>query len=157
VAVIFNNTQAGGGITINLTESQVCRIFKGTINNWSQLGYPSKAIKIVIRNDGSGTSFAFSNHLSKVCPDSNIGTTVTGFSTQSTFASAFPGGVSPANVINDATTAGNGGVVNKVFATDGAIGYAEIGDAINRASIDPGHPQLGYAKIKLKLGNNPAT
>lgn len=173
IAVVYNNVQTGttiGAKPISLTESQVCQIFSGAINNWSQLGFPSKPIKLVIRSDDSGTSFSFSNHLSKVCSDSAIGTTVSGFSTQSTFKNAFPGGASgapglpgsTATVIGDdsseaASTSGNGGVVTTVFATDGAIGYAEISDAVNRASIDPSHPNLQYAAIQRKGGINAAT
>jgi phosphate transport system substrate-binding protein len=145
IAVVFRNSQVGGGPS--LTTSEVCRIFSGAINNWSQLGYPAKPIQVVYRSDSSGTSFGYSNHLSAVCPTA-LGGGVAGFSTNQVFTAAFPGGVPPAGAIGQS---GNGGVVNFVNANDGSIGYAELSDAIY------GVQNVEYFKIARGAGINPAT
>jgi len=126
IAVVFANSDVTS--TFNLTESQVCQIWKGTISNWNQINtsYPSKAIKLVYRSDDSGTSFNFSNHLSKVCPTA-IPTTVSGFSTQSTFVNTYPSATPPTGAIG---ASGNGAIVTAVQANDGSIGYAEVEDAV---------------------------
>jgi ABC-type phosphate transport system substrate-binding protein len=162
IAVVYN--QAGQSGTLNLTESQICQIFSGAINDWHQLNSAIASpapITLVYRSDSSGTSFNFSNHLSYVCPTA-VPNAVTGFSTQSTFAGAFPGGTP---VTGSQTGSGNGGVVSQVQAIAGSIGYAEVEDAILRGnfttnnavkfasvSIQPdtkitnGHPGVTYHK-----------
>jgi len=71
---------------------------------------PDQAISVVHRSDGSGTTFIFSNYLSKVSPDwkSTVGE---GTSLQ------WPTGVGGK---------GNEGVANYVSRIDGAIGYVEF-------------------------------
>lgn len=119
--------------TLNLTTAQVCDIFSGVVTNWSALGLPAKAIKVVYRSDNSGTTFAFTNYLANKCNISQGGTipnraggsaawqTNQGYTTAAPPPSPLPGAV-PA--------AGNNDLVNKVFdpLNDGAIGYADPGD-----------------------------
>ncbi|WP_299695490.1 substrate-binding domain-containing protein [Hydrocarboniphaga sp.] len=142
---VIANTPGTGLSTVYLTEAEVCNVFAGKITNWSQLAKPNgtayqgKPIKLVYRSDSSGTSFGFSNHLNWVCSDAALAQTLapvastlpfpvaSNFSVQSTFASAFPGGVVPANAI---AASGNPGVASVVDATDGAFGYVEAANAV---------------------------
>jgi phosphate transport system substrate-binding protein len=155
IAIIYNNSSLTK--QLNLTESQICQIWAGQITNWSQLGAAALPIKLVYRADGSGTSFGFSNHLSYVCPSTVYSqpTQVSGFSTQSAFVSAFVGGVAPAGSI---AATGNGGVTSTVNSTPGAIGYAEVANAISTAKFDPA-AAVQYATVSLFTGGkkkNPA-
>ena len=151
IAVIYNNP-AVKAASLPLSESKICRIFSGEINNWKQLGpYPSKPIKVVFRSDGSGTSFAFSNHLSKVCPTAEP-IAVTGFKTNQTFSSAFPV-AAPAGSIGAPQ---NGGVTTAVSTTDGAIGFADVADTSERIRLNPSI-SLKFASVVRKDGINPAT
>lgn len=167
VAVVYNNADLGK-TQLNLTQSDVCGIFSGSITNWSQLTHtpkmatiPSKTITLVYRSDGSGTTFSFTNYLSKVCGSlaATGDTAVTGFQTTDTFGGTATSGGSQ-KAFTGFTTAssgvtspagftganGNGNVVQTVSATDGAIGYAEIADALARAKVSGGS-NLKYASI----------
>ena len=156
VAVVYNNADLGK-VQLNLTRSDICGIFSGQITNWTQLAghtpkfkgtLTSKPIKLVYRSDGSGTTFSFTNHLSKVCSSlSNPGdTAVTGFKTTDTFQGGSNLTNSPAAYLTSAqlTSAsasgqsGNGAVVGYVANSDGAIGYAEVADAVSRAKLSGG-------------------
>lgn len=130
VAIVYNNPSVAMG-KFKLDEATLCGIWRGNITNWNQIkkvphdagsaSWPAKAITLVHRSDSSGTTFAFSNHMNWVCgaPFFNVG---------STFPGVFPGGVNPPGAIVT-NGSGNPGVVAKVQSTDGAIGYAESGDA----------------------------
>jgi phosphate transport system substrate-binding protein len=93
-------------------------IYLGKVTEWDDpaikklnpnVKLPHQAINTVHRSDGSGTTFNFTNYLSKVSPEwkSNVGegTTV-----------SWPGGVGGK---------GNPGVASIVQQSDGSIGYAE--------------------------------
>lgn len=156
IAVTFKNSDIPPARIVEFTESQVCQIFSGAISNWAQLGFPSKAIKVIYRSDGSGTSFSFSNHLSAVCPTA-VPNAVAGFSTQGTFNLAFPGGVAGAPTGSIAAS-GNPGVTNTIAANEGAIGYAELSDGLSKNSV--GANSVAFASIKLrpntpKVGTTP--
>ena len=94
-------------------------IYLGTIRNWddpaikarnSGMKLPSKAITAVHRSDGSGTTYQFTDYLSKVAPDfkSQVGV---GKSV------AWKGGVG---------ASGNQAVAQAVKTTENAIGYVEL-------------------------------
>jgi phosphate transport system substrate-binding protein len=96
----------------------LAKIFLGEITAWDdpaikalnpQLKLPGEAIIVVHRSDGSGTTFNFTNYLSKVSEtwNSKIGFEVT---------IEWPVGVG---------AKGNKGVAGEVADTDGAIGYVE--------------------------------
>ena len=96
----------------------LAKIFLGEIKTWDDPGIkklnphaklPSQAIAIVHRSDGSGTTFVFTDYLSKVSPDwkSKVG---------SNTAVEWPAGIG---------AKGNEGVANNVGQTQGAIGYVE--------------------------------
>src|SRR5450755_2705124 len=94
-------------------------IFQGKITKWDdpaiaklnpKAKLPATAIAVVHRSDGSGTTFNFTNYLSKVSPDwkSKVG---------SATAVEWPIGIG---------AKGNEGVANNVATTRGAIGYVEF-------------------------------
>jgi phosphate transport system substrate-binding protein len=94
------------------------KIYLGTITSWDDAAIkalnpkatlPSTAIAVVHRADGSGTTFNFTNYLSKVSPDwsSKVG---------SATSVDWPTGIG---------AKGNDGVANNVAGTKGAIGYVE--------------------------------
>jgi phosphate transport system substrate-binding protein len=96
----------------------LAKIYLGTITSWDdaaikalnpKLTLPATAIAVVHRADGSGTTFNFTNYLSKVSPDweSKVG---------SATSVEWPGGIG---------AKGNDGVANNVAGTKGAIGYVE--------------------------------
>jgi phosphate transport system substrate-binding protein len=116
VPVVNLKGVASGQIT--LTPKQLADIYLGKIAKWNDaalksnnpgVALPDQAISVVHRSDGSGTTFIFTNYLSKVSPDwkSSVGE---GTSVK------WPTGVGGK---------GNEGVANYVGRIDGAIGYVE--------------------------------
>ncbi|MGA2492643.1 MAG: phosphate ABC transporter substrate-binding protein PstS [Roseiarcus sp.] len=96
----------------------LAKIYLGTITKWNdpaikvlnaKVNLPDLAIAVIHRADGSGTTFNFTDYLSKVSPDwqSKIG--------ESTSVE-WPVGIG---------AKGNDGVANNVAGTKGAIGYVE--------------------------------
>jgi phosphate transport system substrate-binding protein len=96
----------------------LANIFLGKVKSWDDaaikklnpgLKLPAQAIAVVYRSDGSGTTFNFTNYLSKVSADwkSNVG---------SNTAVEWPVGLG---------AKGNEGVANNVAQTKGAMGYVE--------------------------------
>jgi phosphate transport system substrate-binding protein len=96
----------------------LAKIFLGEIKTWDdpaikklnpKLKLPSQAIVVVHRSDGSGTTFIWTDYLSKVSEawKSNVGANT---------AVEWPTGLG---------AKGNEGVANNVLQTKGAIGYVE--------------------------------
>jgi phosphate transport system substrate-binding protein len=96
----------------------LAKIYLGEITKWDDptikklnpnARLPSQAIALVHRSDGSGTTFIFTNYLSKVSSDwkSKVG---------SNTSVEWPGGIG---------AKGNEGVANNVTNTKGSIGYVE--------------------------------
>ena len=109
----------------------LANIFLGKITKWDDpaiaklnpgVKLPSQAIVVVHRSDGSGTTFIFTNYLSKVSADwkSQVGAST---------AVEWPVGIG---------SKGNEGVANNVSQTKGAIGYVEYAYALQNkmASVD---------------------
>jgi phosphate transport system substrate-binding protein len=103
---------------LTLDGPTVAKIFLGEIKTWNDPAIaklnpsaklPSQAIAVVHRSDGSGTTFLFTDYLSKVSPDwkSKVGANT---------AVEWPGGIG---------AKGNEGVANNVAQTKGSIGYVE--------------------------------
>jgi len=101
-----------------LDGSTLANIFLGKITKWDDpaiaklnpsVKLPSQAIAVVHRSDGSGTTFNFTNYLSKVSADwkTNVGENT---------AVEWPVGIG---------SKGNEGVAAGVSQTKGAIGYVE--------------------------------
>jgi len=138
-----------GGISIvynipNLNErlylsgDVICDIYLGKIEKWNderikklnpKINLPNLKITPVRRSDGSGTTFVFTNYLSKVCPEwkdkVGYGTSVN-----------WPAGIG---------AKGNEGVSNYVKQNIGTIGYVEYAYAIEN--------NLNYAYVNNKKGN----
>jgi phosphate transport system substrate-binding protein len=94
-------------------------IFLGKVWKWNDprlvaanphLDLPAKLIQPVVRRDGSGTTYAFSNHLSTISP---------------TWRDEGPGTGILLNWPNAMTGNGNQGVAHKIKISHGAIGYIE--------------------------------
>ncbi|HML29477.1 MAG TPA: phosphate ABC transporter substrate-binding protein PstS [Hyphomicrobium sp.] len=96
----------------------LAKIYLGEITAWNDpaiaklnpgVKLPSDAIAVVSRSDGSGTTFVWTNYLSKVSPEfkQKVG---------SNTSVQFPVGIG---------AKGNEGVANNVMQTKGAIGYVE--------------------------------
>jgi phosphate transport system substrate-binding protein len=96
----------------------LANIFLGKITKWDDpaiqklnpnVKLPSNAIVVVHRSDGSGTTFIFTDYLSKVSQDwaDNVGAST---------SVQWPAGIG---------AKGNEGVANNVIQTKGAIGYVE--------------------------------
>lgn len=105
-----------GDITID--GPTLAKIYLGEIKTWDDAALkklnpnvklPSQAIALVHRSDGSGTTFIFTNYLSKVSPDwkSKVG---------SNTSVEWPAGIG---------AKGNEGVANNVSQTKGSVGYVE--------------------------------
>jgi len=64
------------GCDVKMTQTQLADAFLGKITNWSEFGCADKAITIVHRSDGSGTTKGFTNSLSAFSPEwkENVGT-----------------------------------------------------------------------------------
>ena len=108
---------------LRLNGSVLADIFLGNIKKWNEAGIkvlnpqvklPDQAITVVHRADGSGTSFIWTNYLSKVSPDWK---TKIGEGT----APNWPAGVGGK---------GNEGVASYVKQIDGSIGYVEFAYAL---------------------------
>ncbi|HHW4678149.1 MAG TPA: phosphate ABC transporter substrate-binding protein PstS [Xylella sp.] len=108
---------------LRITGTLLADIFLGKISKWNDkaivavnpgLNLPDTKINIVHRSDGSGTTFNFSNYLSKVSPEwkKKVGE---GTSVQ------WPGGVGGK---------GNEGVASYVQQIKGSIGYIELAYAL---------------------------
>ena len=106
IAVAYNNA----GCELKLTQGQLAGIFLGSIKNYSELGCDSKAIKIVHRSDGSGTTYNFTKHLSAISPEwkDNVGADK---------SVQWPSGIG---------AKGNEGVSAQLQQIDGGIGYVEL-------------------------------
>ncbi len=122
---------------VKLTGALIAEIYLGKVKMWNDpaiaklnpgVGLPNQAISAVNRSDGSGTTFLFTNYLSKVSPEwkSTIGEGT---------AVKWPTGVGGK---------GNEGVANYVARIDGSIGYVEYAYAKQN--------KLSYAQMINKDG-----
>jgi phosphate transport system substrate-binding protein len=123
---------------LKLDGATLAGIFTGNVKKWNDpriatlnpgLSLPDKAIAPVYRSDGSGTTFVFTDYLSKVDPEfkQKVG---------SGTAVQFPIGIGGK---------GNEGVSAMTGRTDGAIGYVEYAYALQN--------KLAYAQMKNRDGN----
>jgi phosphate transport system substrate-binding protein len=134
VVPIYNLQGIGGGL--KFSPDVLADIYLGKISNWSDgriakdnpgVKLPSTEIFVVHRSDGSGTSYIFTDYLSKVSGDWKSGPG-TGTSP------SWPRGIG---------AKGNQGVAGMVRQTPGAIGYVELIYALQN-------------KIEAGLVRNPA-
>ena len=134
-AITYNLPSVGSGLVLD--GETLADIYLGKITKWNDsriaklnpgITLPNKAILVCHRSDGSGTSFIFTNYLSKVSKEWKE---KVGFST----AVNWPVGLGGK---------GNEGVSGLVKQTKGAIGYVELAYAITN--------KLPYAKMKNRDG-----
>ena len=126
------NLSKNGAVT--LTDSDLCGIFSGKIQNWSQTSFagkiPDNQIQVVYRSDGSGTSFLLLNHLSAVCTTKNssfpanpMKAGAVAINVSTTFANVFlapPDGAAPQSVpANFLGESGSSGIANYLAGTGG--------------------------------------
>ena len=130
ISIFYNNPDTGS-TQIHLTDANICGMVLGTITNWSQLGFPSRALSFVYRSDGSGTTFSFSNHIQAVCGSSLI-------STNQQFTGAPGNDVVDTPPPGSVGASGNPGVVTQIAGNVGSIGYAEAANALGARN-----PSLG--------------
>lgn len=109
----------GVGNDLKFAPDVLADLYMGKITNWNDariardnpgVKLPNQEIYVVHRSDGSGTTFIFTDYLSKVSPDwkSSVG---------SSTAVAWPRGIGGK---------GNEGVAGLVRQMPGAIGYVEL-------------------------------
>ena len=133
VSIAFN---VSGVSALKLDADTLAGIFLGHIKKWndpaiaalnSGTTLPNKAITVVHRSDGSGTTFIFTDYLSKVSSEwkSNVGNAK---------SVKWPTGVG---------ASGNQAVAQAISSTDGAIGYVELAYVV----------QTGMKQAALKNAN----
>ncbi len=135
-AVIYNLPGIQSG-QLKLTPDVLAGIYLGSIKKWndstiaaanSGLKLPNSDIAVVHRSDGSGTTFIFTNYLSKVSPDWS---SKVGYATSVNWPTGIGG-------------AGSEGVAGQVRQIPGAIGYVELAYAEQN--------KLSLAQIQNKSG-----
>jgi phosphate transport system substrate-binding protein len=121
--VLAYNVEGLGG-DLRLTREVYVDIFLGKIKSWDdlrikrinpELNLPKSDIALVVRQDGSGTTYAFTNHLSAISDEwrdrgPGVGTLID-----------WPG--------NAMAARGNEGVAGRIKISKGSIGYVEYGMA----------------------------
>jgi phosphate transport system substrate-binding protein len=136
VAIIYNLQGIQRG-QLKLAPEVVADIYLKKIQNWNDnrikalnpgLTLPDLTIAVVHRSDGSGTTFIFTNYLSKVSPEWKD---KVGFATS-------------VNWPGDVGGKGNEGVANSVKQVPGAIGYVELAYAKQN--------NLAWAQLRNKAG-----
>ena len=120
ISIAFN---ISGVDNLNLDGPTLAGIFLGQIKTWndpkiaalnSGATLPNKAITVVHRSDGSGTTYHFADYLNKISPE---------------WANTVLKGKGPAKSISWPVghgDSGNQAVAQEVSTTDGAIGYVEL-------------------------------
>jgi phosphate transport system substrate-binding protein len=143
--VVTYNLPALGKIPLRFDGPTVADIFLGRITKWNDpriaalnpgVKLPAEDIIVVHRSDGSGTSFIFTDYLSKVSPEwkAKVG---------SATSVQWPTGLGGK---------GNEGVTQQVKQSEGSIGYVELIYAISNglpaASIKNAAGQFVEASLK---------
>jgi phosphate transport system substrate-binding protein len=118
-AVVVTYNIPGLEKPLNLSGPTISKLFLGEVKKWNDavvaaenpgVTLPDKGVVIVHRSDGSGTTYIFSEYLSKTSPDwqpkVGVGKSLN-----------WPAGIG---------AKGNEGVAAQVMRTPGAIGYVEL-------------------------------
>ena len=123
---------------VKFTGPLIADIFLGKITNWNDpqieklnpgVKFPNQAIVVVHRSDGSGTTFIFTDYLSKVSPE---------------WASMVSKNTSVKWPVGLGGK-GNEGVAGMIRQIDGSIGYVELIYAIQN--------NIPFGSVKNKAGN----
>ncbi|MBH8578197.1 phosphate ABC transporter substrate-binding protein PstS [Nostocaceae cyanobacterium CENA369] len=136
VSVVYN---LPGVNNLKLSRSTLPAIFSGQITKWNDakikadnpgVNLPNQPIKFVVRADGSGTTFIFTNHLSAI---------------SSYFKGRIGANTAPTWTLpNVLKGKGNPGVAALVARTPGAVGYVEYAYAVKN--------NLKSAQVQNKAG-----
>ncbi|WP_373543761.1 phosphate ABC transporter substrate-binding protein PstS [Chamaesiphon sp.] len=146
VSVAYNLPGVKG---LKLSNKALSGIFLGKITTWNDpaivqdnkgLNLPSTAIKPVVRADGSGTAFIFTNHVSAISPEFKG---AVGASRDPKWSSGFLKGK------------GNPGVAATVKQTPGGIGFMEYDFALKNglSSVAVQNGSGKYVAPSLKAAN----
>ncbi|MGH7593153.1 MAG: phosphate ABC transporter substrate-binding protein PstS [Gemmatimonadales bacterium] len=136
--VITWNVAALGSTRLKFDGATIADIYLGKITSWNDrriaatnpgVKLPNQDIIVVHRSDGSGTTYIFTDYLSKVSPEWKQ---TVGFATSVNWPIGLGG-------------KGNEGVTQQVKQGDGAIGYVEL--------IYAASNKLPYADVKNAAGN----
>jgi phosphate transport system substrate-binding protein len=128
---------------LTFTGPLLAEIFTGKVQKWNDpklaalnpgVKLPDLGVQPVYRSDPSGTSFIFSNYLSKVSPEfkASVGSSTT---------PNWPSGVGTAQNKSD-------GVAGHITRNPGAIGYLELTYALDSKD------KLKYGKVRNKAGKD---
>jgi len=137
IAPVLNLPKIGEG-KLKLSADVLARIFLGDITHWNareiaalngELPLPDLPIKVVVRSDGSGTTYNFADFLAKVSPQ---------------WSTRF--GVKTSYTWPDTHIAvkGSSGVVKAIKDTPGSIGYVDYGYVAENG--------LNYAQVQNPNG-----
>lgn len=129
------------GNKMKLDGKTLGEIWSASITTWNapaikklnpKLALPASPITLCVRSDGSGTSYGFSNYLSKVSPSyrSKIGY----------------GSQTPPWAGTVVRSPGNPGVANCVKNTPNSVGYVDLADSI-RAGLQTNVAAIGKSEI----------
>jgi phosphate transport system substrate-binding protein len=128
------------GVTgeVKFTPEALAGIFLGKIQNWNDpaitkvnagVNFPNQPIIVIYRSDGSGTTFIFTDYLSKISSDWN---NTVGKGTSVKWQIGMGG-------------KGNEGVAGQIRQLSGSIGYVELIYAVQN--------KISYGSIKNAAGN----
>jgi phosphate transport system substrate-binding protein len=137
-SVVLSYNLPGITAPLKLSGPVIADIFLGKITKWddpkikqlnSNVNLPSNPITVVHRSDGSGTTFVFTDYLSKVSPEwsSKVG---------SSTSVQWPTGIG---------APGNEGVSASISGSPYSIGYVELAYALTA--------KMNYATLQNKAGN----
>jgi phosphate transport system substrate-binding protein len=136
VAIVYNLAGVGTG-QLKLTGDVLADIYLKKIAKWNDpritalnpgSKLPDAAIAVVHRSDGSGTTYIFTNYLSKISADWNTKV----------------GNATSVNWPGDIGGQGNAGVAGQVKQIPGSIGYVELAYALQN--------NIPYATLKNAAG-----
>ena len=146
ISVVYN---APGVNNLKLSRATLPAIFSGEITQWNDpkikadnpgVNLPNQPIKTVVRADGSGTTFIFTNHLSAISGyfKGRIGTSK-----------------SPKWLTSSLKGKGNPGVAGIVSRTPGSIGYVEyqFAKSANLKSAEVQNKAGQYVAPSLQTAN----
>jgi phosphate transport system substrate-binding protein len=137
VAIVYNLTGIGTS-QLKLTGDVLANIYLKKITKWNDpeivalntgLNIPDTSIAVIHRSDGSGTTFIFTNYLSKVSAEWKDKV----------------GNATSVNWPGDIGGQGNAGVAGQVKQIPGSIGYVELAYALQN--------DIPYATLKNAAGN----
>jgi len=136
-AVVLTYNIPGVTSDLNLTPEAIAGIYLGSVTKWNDpkiasanpgVSLPAKDIEVVHRSDGSGTSYIFTDYLSKVSPEWKMKVGVNA-------SVSWPLGLGGK---------GNEGVTGLVKQTPDSIGYVELIYAVQQ--------KMPYANVKNASG-----